>query len=110
MNEQGGVPNVGGTNGKEPQVLDQEEVVPHPDKEVGGEHLVGTRCKLTAISQTNGGEGPRPRGNWGPSRWRTPPSSMGVASSRRPTRGTSRRRPRWLNTTTPAPKGKGKLD
>ena len=54
MNEQGGVPNVGGTNGKEPQVLDQEEVVPHPDKEVGGEHLVGTRCKLTAISQTNG--------------------------------------------------------
>ena len=56
MNEQGGVPNVGGTNGREPQVLDQEEVVPHPDniqvgayarllvtvpglKEVGGEHL-----------------------------------------------------------------------
>jgi hypothetical protein len=56
VNEQGGVPNVGGPNGGEPQVLDQEEVVPHPDniqvgayarllvtvqgrKEVGGEHL-----------------------------------------------------------------------
>ena len=31
MIEQGGLPNVGGPNGGEPQVLDQEEMVPHPD-------------------------------------------------------------------------------
>ena len=31
MIEQGGLPNVGGPDGGEPQVLDQEGVVPHPD-------------------------------------------------------------------------------
>ena len=31
MNEQGELPNVGGPNGGEPQVIVQEEVVPHPD-------------------------------------------------------------------------------